>query len=96
MRYWSFMLEQPQLYRLMNGMDGVTIDRDKVGGIARGSIGAAKAVLQAWFVAEGALTADADAMLDELWAVLHGVATLIWIVLPRSIWNARNTAFSLC
>jgi len=75
-RYWSFMLEQPQIYRLMNGMDGVTIDREKVGSIARGSFGAAKEVLQAWFVAEGALTADADVMLDELWAVLHGMATL--------------------
>jgi AcrR family transcriptional regulator len=75
-RYWSFMLEQPQIYRLMNGMDGVTIDRDKVGSIARGSFGAAKAALQAWFVVEGALTADVDALLDDLWAVLHGMATL--------------------
>jgi hypothetical protein len=25
------MLEQPQIYRLMNGMDGVTIDKEKVG-----------------------------------------------------------------
>jgi AcrR family transcriptional regulator len=75
-RYWSFMLEQPQLYRLMNGMDGVMIDREKVGSTARGSFGADKDVLQAWFVAEGAFAADVDAMLDELWAVLHGMATL--------------------
>jgi len=27
-------------------------------------------------VAEGAFTADVDAMLDELWAVLHGMASL--------------------
>jgi hypothetical protein len=60
----------------MNGMDGVTIDREKVGSIARGGFGAAKAAVQAWFVAEGALTADVDAMLDDLWAVLHGMATL--------------------
>jgi AcrR family transcriptional regulator len=75
-RYWSFMLEQPQIYRLMNGMNGVTIDREKVGSIARDSFGAAKDVLQAWFVAEGVLTADTDAMLDELWALLHGMASL--------------------
>jgi AcrR family transcriptional regulator len=75
-RYWSFMLEQPQIYRLMNGMDGVTIDRERVGSIARGSFGTAKDVLQAWFIAEGALTADVGAMLDDLWAVLHGMATL--------------------
>src|SRR5579859_516074 len=41
-RYWSFMVEQPQIYRLMNGMDGVPIDREKVGSIARSSFGAAK------------------------------------------------------
>ena len=33
-RYWSFMLENKQLYRLMNGMDGVPIDREKVTTIA--------------------------------------------------------------
>jgi len=70
------MLEQPQIYRLMNGMDGVTIDRDKVGSIARASFGAAKAALQACFVVEGASPLDADALLDDLWAVLHGMATL--------------------
>ena len=26
-RYWSFMLENKHLYRLMNGMDGVPLDR---------------------------------------------------------------------
>jgi hypothetical protein len=44
-RYWSFMLEQPQIYRLLNGMDGVMIDRAKVGNVARGSFGAATDVL---------------------------------------------------
>ena len=33
-RYWSFMLENKQLYRLMNGMDGVPIDRERVTAIA--------------------------------------------------------------
>jgi hypothetical protein len=70
------MLEQPQIYRLMNGMDGVMIDRAKVGNVARGGFGAARDVFQAWFAAEGASTADVDAMLDELWAVLHGMASL--------------------
>jgi hypothetical protein len=38
-RCWSFMLEQPHIYRLMNGMDGVMIDREKVGSTATGSFG---------------------------------------------------------
>src|SRR3569833_54782 len=29
-RYWTFMLENTQLYRLINGMDGVPIDKNKV------------------------------------------------------------------
>ena len=34
-RYWTFMLEHKQLYRLANGMDGVPIDRDVVAGSAQ-------------------------------------------------------------
>jgi AcrR family transcriptional regulator len=30
-RYWTFMLDHTQLYRLVNGMDGVPIDKTVVG-----------------------------------------------------------------
>ncbi len=95
-RYWSFMLEQPQIYRLMHGMDGVTIDRERADSIAWGSFDSAKAVLQSWFVAEGVLTADVDALLET-----SGLSCMAWlrfisIVLPNSDSSALNTAFSHC
>jgi len=34
-RHWSFMLKNKQICRLMNGMDGVPIDREKVRNIAQ-------------------------------------------------------------
>jgi AcrR family transcriptional regulator len=75
-RYWFFMLKNKQVYRLMNGMDGVPIDRKRVGSIPQGSFEAAKAVLRAWLNEENAKAYGADVLLDELWAVLHGMAAL--------------------
>jgi AcrR family transcriptional regulator len=78
-RYWSFMLKNKQIYRLMNGMDGVPIDRKRVGSIAQGSFEAAKAVIRAWLIEEheeNVDSAEADVLIDELWAVLHGMAAL--------------------
>src|SRR5215472_12004666 len=49
-RYWSFMLDNQQLYRLMNGMDGVPIDRDRVTTVAQRSFEAATAIVQAWLI----------------------------------------------
>lgn len=75
-RYWSFMLKNKQIYRLMNGMDGVPIDREEVGSIAQGSFEAARAIIRAWLT-QGNREADGtDALMDELWAVLHGMAAL--------------------
>jgi AcrR family transcriptional regulator len=81
-RYWSFMLRNKQIYRLMNGMDGVPIDRKRVGRIAQGSFETAKAVVRAWLTEENAEADGADVLIDELWAVLHGMAALY---LDRSV-----------
>ncbi len=64
-RYWSFMLENKQIYRLMNGMDGVPIDREKVNGIAQCSFDTAKAVVRACLVAECGETAGADLLVGR-------------------------------
>lgn len=75
-RYWSFMLENKQLYRLMNGMDGVPIDRERIRDIAQRIFAAATSIVQAWLVAECDEASGADRLVDELWAVLHGMAAL--------------------
>jgi AcrR family transcriptional regulator len=75
-RYWSFMLKNKQIYRLMNGMDGAPIDRKKVASISQGSFEAAKAVVRAWLIEENGECDAVHVLMDELWAVLHGMAAL--------------------
>ena len=75
-RYWSFMVGNSQIYRLMNGMDGVPIDRMKVASIAQSSFEAAKDVIRAWVAEEDTAADVVDTLIDELWAVLHGMAAL--------------------
>ena len=75
-RYWSFMLENTQLYRLMNGMDGVLIDRDKVTAVAQRSFEAATAIVQPWLMTACGSDSAAGPLFEDLWAVLHGMATI--------------------
>jgi AcrR family transcriptional regulator len=74
-RYWSFMLENKQLYRLMNGMDGVPIDRERVTTIAERNFETATSIVQAWLISSRA-DASAELLFNDLWAVLHGMAAL--------------------
>ena len=74
-RYWTFMLEHTQLYRLINGMDGVPIDKEAVGQSAQSLckiLGHAMRPL----AGENATEADGQTLADELWALLHGMAAL--------------------
>jgi len=74
-RYWTFMLEHKQLYRLANGMDGVPIDREVVGKSAR-SLCTVIADIVRPLVGDKATQAEAQMLADELWALLHGMASL--------------------
>src|SRR6516225_898200 len=74
-RYWTFMLEHKQLYRLANGMDGVPIDRDVVAGSAQ-SLCAFIADIVRPLMGCNATQAEAQMLADELWALLHGMASL--------------------
>jgi AcrR family transcriptional regulator len=74
-RYWTFMLRHTQLYRLANGMDGVPIDRKVVGRSAQSLCRAMGDRLRP-LLAENATEADREMLVDELWALLHGMAAL--------------------
>jgi AcrR family transcriptional regulator len=74
-RYWKFMLRHRQLYRLANGMDGILIDRTTVGQSAQ-SLCKAMGDRIRQFLDENATEADGEALVDELWALLHGMAAL--------------------
>jgi AcrR family transcriptional regulator len=75
-RYWSFMLENKQLYRLMNGMDGVPIDREKVTAIAEQTFETATSIVQEWLASSCGDASGAELLFNDLWAVLHGMAAL--------------------
>jgi AcrR family transcriptional regulator len=75
-RYWTFMLENEQVYRLTNGMDGVAIDRDRVTAVAQRRFEAATAIVQAWLTTACGSDSGAALLFEDLWAVLHGMAAL--------------------
>jgi len=72
-RYWTFMLDNKQLYRLMNGMDGVPIDRVVLSQSARCFY---KPIAEAVRPLTEPNKADEKDLADELWALLHGMAAL--------------------
>jgi AcrR family transcriptional regulator len=94
-RYWTFMLEHTQLYRLANGMDGVPIDNVVVGRSAQSlckAIGNAVRPL----AGENATEADSQILADELWALLHGMAALyLDRFAPFDLTRASNAAMKL-
>jgi AcrR family transcriptional regulator len=81
-RYWSFMRDNEQVYRLMNGMDGVPVDRERVRAFSQRRFEAAIAILQAWLTTACGSYSGAAPLFDDLWAVLHGMAALY---LDRSV-----------
>jgi len=74
-RYWTFMLEHTQLYRLMNGMDGVPIDKEVVGRSAQSLCKIVAEAVQP-MLGKSAREGDGQILADELWALLHGMAAL--------------------
>lgn len=75
-RYWSFMLANKQLYRLMNGMEGVVIDRDRVTAAAQRRFEGATDIVRKWLITECKSDSGAELLFEDLWAVLHGMAAL--------------------
>ena len=75
-RYWSFMLGNKQLYQLMNGMEGVVIDRDRVTAAAQRSFECATAIVRKWLITECKTDSGAELLFEDLWAILHGMAAL--------------------
>lgn len=94
-RYWSFMLEHTQLYRLMNGMDGVPIDKTTVGQSAQSLC---KLVAEAVrpLLGENAGETDGQILADELWALLHGMSALYMDrVAPFDLARVTNAVMTL-
>jgi hypothetical protein len=70
------MIENKQLYSLMNGMEGAPIDREKVTAIAEHNFETATSIVRAWVISSGGDVFEAELLFNDLWAVLHGMAAL--------------------
>lgn len=75
-RYWNYMLEHSQMYRLMNGMDGVPVDGSVLGAAAREICEATGEAINQWLAAHAVVAAPTDELTDAVWALLHGMASL--------------------
>ena len=94
-RYWTFMLEHTQLYRLVNGMDGVPIDKTVVGRSAQ-SLCSVVAYAVRPLIGENAGGADGQILADELWALLHGMSALYMDrVAPFDLARVTNAVMTL-
>lgn len=74
-RYWTFMIEHTQLYRLVNGMDGVPIDKTVVGQSAQSLCKVVANAVRPLLGKNGG-EADGQILADEVWALLHGMSAL--------------------
>ena len=75
-RYWRYMLEQSQTYRLMNGMGDAPVDGSALAQAAQKICDLTGEALQLWFAAHGAEFTEVDELADTVWALLHGMASL--------------------
>lgn len=73
--YWTFMLQNKQMYRLMNGMDGIAIDNDATRNAAQRLCTQIGKVIQR-YAGKRLRKREVDALTDEIWALLHGMAIL--------------------
>ena len=95
-RYWSFMEENKQLYRLMMGMEGVVIDRDRVTSVGQGIFEGATAIVRRWLVTECQSDSGAELLSEDLWAVLHGMAALhLDRSIPFAVGRAKESVSKL-
>lgn len=75
-RYWTYMLNHRQMYRLMNGMDGAPVDGLALGAAARELCEATGEAIEQWYVARNVTFAPVEELTDAVWALLHGMASL--------------------
>lgn len=74
--YWNYMLEHRQMYRLMNGMDGVPVDGSVLRAAARQLCEITGAAISQWMAARGTEYTALEELTDTVWALLHGMASL--------------------
>lgn len=74
--YLHFALREPELYRVMHGMDGSTTDPKTIAAGAEAVCELACSELAQWAEAANVALPSPLAATETLWCLLHGIATL--------------------
>ncbi len=74
--YCNFAWQHRELYEVMHGLSGVTIESASYKQEGMAVIAEARAVIEAWATSENVNVRNADDSVLILWSTLHGIASL--------------------
>jgi AcrR family transcriptional regulator len=74
--YWQFASDNPDLYQVMHGLSGVSIDPQETAKAVQKVCAIPLEALETWAKANQVTLADPMAYLEVTWCVLHGIVSL--------------------
>ena len=74
--YVAYARREPELYRVMHGLDGVVAQPGAIAAEASGVVEIAAGELSRWAGANGVAMPDPFAATEALWCLVHGIASL--------------------
>jgi len=74
--YWKFAERSPELDRLMHGWESASLPLEDTLTGARKAAAVVYEALDAWAEEKNVTLADPQGMVETIWAVLHGLATI--------------------
>ena len=74
--YWHFAIRNPELYQLMNGLGGVSLEKTVVAQAAQEVCMTTQEALSDWAQEQGATLPEAFGATEIVWSLLHGLVSL--------------------
>ncbi|WP_344874801.1 TetR/AcrR family transcriptional regulator [Nonomuraea antimicrobica] len=74
--YWDFAFAAPELYHVMHGLDGVPFGTAETPADAQRTFALCRDAVVRQAAAQGYAITDPDAIVETIWAYLHGFVTL--------------------
>ncbi|MBO0782938.1 MAG: TetR/AcrR family transcriptional regulator [Ktedonobacteraceae bacterium] len=77
--YWEFARRNPELYQVMNGMNGVPLNCDEKPHDLESAFTLAVGALNDWAESKGIVLHDVEGAVDMLRSFLHGLVALVMV-----------------
>ena len=74
--YWDFAQHNPELYQIMNGMGGVSLDIEETARVGREAGMPSVVALEDWAKENGIVLDDAFGSIEITWSLMHGMVSL--------------------